>query len=79
MLYSPLLRFVVNMFSTSAFACTIFSAFAGVSALNGSGGIGEGGGVSDGRRSQCFNIVPLLVFQSFTSNFIMNEHKLSYC
>jgi hypothetical protein len=76
LLYSPLLRFVVNIFSTSAFACTIFS---GVSAFRGSGSSGEGGGVSDGRRSQRFNVVSLLVFESFTSNFIMNEHKLTYC
>ena len=75
MLYSPLLRFVVNIFSTSAFACTIFS---GVSAFRGSGS-SKGGGVSDGRRSQRFNVVSLLVFESFTSNFIMNEHKLTYC
>jgi hypothetical protein len=31
------------------------------------------------RRSQRFNIVSLLVFESFTSNFIMSEHKLTYC
>jgi hypothetical protein len=49
------------------------------SAFRGSGSSGEGGGVSDGRRSQRFNVVSLLVFESFTSNFIMNEHKLTYC
>ena len=43
------------------------------------GSIGEGGGVSDGRRSQRFYIMSLLVFESFTSNFIMGEHKLTYC
>jgi hypothetical protein len=53
--------------------------FSGVSALRRFGSIGEGGGVSDGRRSQCFNIVSLLIFESFTSNFIMGEHKLTYC
>jgi hypothetical protein len=50
-----------------------------ISAFCGSGSIGEGGGVSDGRRSQRFNIVSLLVFESFTSNFIISEHKLTYC
>ena len=38
----------------------------------------QGSGVSDGRRSQRFNIVSLLVFESFISNFIMSEHKLTY-
>ena len=33
----------------------------------------------DGRRCQRFNIVSLLIFESFTSNFIMSEHKLTYC
>ena len=37
----------------------------------------QGGGVSDGRKSQRFNIVSLLVFESFTSNFTMSE--LTYC
>jgi hypothetical protein len=50
----------------------ILAAFSGISAFCGSGSIGEGGGVSDGRRSQRFNIVSLLVFESFTSNFKKN-------
>ena len=38
----------------------------------------QGSGVSDGRRSQRFNIVSLLVFESFISNFIMSEQLTYY-